>query len=164
MSNIVNRYTMRKHGVTELDIVMLQKKSMQFDSVTVFDKMVTTDRGYLSATPHFNLDEMIEAQKVFIAEVRASSVARNKELLKVLEDMREEIMSKKANILSDLESGMLVNMFDSLKRYGTSMRSRISELKAEGHKIESKVIDESGALAYFMPDYLKKGSVTADMV
>lgn len=65
-------------------------------------------------------------------------------------------MSKKSNILTDLESGKLVNMFDDLKRYGSSLRSRISELRASGHNIESKVIDKSGALAYFMREHIKK--------
>ena len=65
-------------------------------------------------------------------------------------------MSKKQNILTDLQSGKLVNMFDDLKRYGTSMRSRIAELRAEGYDIDSKVIDKSGALAYFMPEHFKK--------
>ena len=73
-------------------------------------------------------------------------------------------MSKKSNILTDLESEKLVNMFDDLKRYGTSMRSRIAELRASGHNIESKVIDKSGALSYFMREHLKKDSVIADMV
>lgn len=64
-------------------------------------------------------------------------------------------MTKKQNILTDLENGIIVNMLNDLKRYGTSMRSRISELRAEGHEIESKVIDKSGALAYFMPEHIK---------
>lgn len=66
-------------------------------------------------------------------------------------------MTKKQNILNDLESGIVVNMFNDLKRYGTSMRSRISELRADGYEIESKVIDKSGALAYFMPEFVGKG-------
>ena len=59
-------------------------------------------------------------------------------------------MSKKSNILNDLEAGMTVNMFDNLQRYGSSLRSRVSELRAEGYDIESKVVDKSGALAYFL--------------
>ena len=59
-------------------------------------------------------------------------------------------MSKKSNILTDLEAGMTVNMFDNLQRYGSSLRSRVSELRAEGHDIESKVVDKSGALSYFL--------------
>lgn len=64
-------------------------------------------------------------------------------------------MSKKQNILSDLKEGIIVDMFSDLKRYGTSLRSRISELRASGHEIDSKVIDKSGALAYFMPEFIK---------
>jgi argininosuccinate lyase len=61
-------------------------------------------------------------------------------------------MSKKQNILTDLEDGKIVNMLNDLKRYGTSCRTRISEFRADGHEIESKVIDKSGALAYYMPE------------
>lgn len=43
-------------------------------------------------------------------------------------------------------------------------KSEIAELRASGHNIESKVIDKSGALAYFMREHLKKDSVIADMV
>ena len=66
-------------------------------------------------------------------------------------------MSKKQNILTDLKDGIIVNMFNNLQRYGTSMRSRIAELRKEGYDIESNVIDKSGALAYFMPEFVKKG-------
>jgi len=65
------------------------------------------------------------------------------------------MMSKKQNILSDPKDGLVVDMFSDLKRYGTSLRSRISELRAEGYEISSKVIDKSGALAYYMPEFLK---------
>lgn len=64
-------------------------------------------------------------------------------------------MSKKLNILTDLEDGKIVNMLNDLKRYGTSMRSRIAELRKDGYEIDSKVIDKSGALAYYMPEYRK---------
>lgn len=66
-------------------------------------------------------------------------------------------MSKKQNILNDLQQGKVVNMLKNIPRYGTSMRSRISELIKEGHEIESRVADKSsGALEYFMPEFLKK--------
>jgi len=61
-------------------------------------------------------------------------------------------MSKKQNILNDLQDGKLVDMLADLRRYGTSLRSRISELRADGYIIESKVIDKSGALSYYMPE------------
>ena len=63
--------------------------------------------------------------------------------------------TKKQNILTDLEDGKIVNMLNDLKRYGTSMRSRIAELRKDGYEIDSKVIDKSGALAYYMPEYTK---------
>ena len=59
-------------------------------------------------------------------------------------------MSKKQNIITDLLNGLEVNMLSNIKRYGTSARTRISEFRADGYKIESRVIHESGALAYYM--------------
>lgn len=74
-------------------------------------------------------------------------------------------MSKKQKILDDLKDGKLVNMFDNLTRYGTSLRSRIAELRAEGYDIEGVVVDkDSGSLACMIPEFYKKDSVTADMV
>jgi len=66
-------------------------------------------------------------------------------------------MSKKQNILEDLQNGLVVNMLFNIPRYGTSCRSRISELIAEGHDIQNRVADKSsGALEYFIPEFMKK--------
>jgi len=60
-------------------------------------------------------------------------------------------MSKKQNIIDDLEAGIKVDMLAGIKRYGTSLRSTISKLRAEGYKIEGEIIDEaSGSLCYFI--------------
>ena len=65
-------------------------------------------------------------------------------------------MSKKQNILKDLQDGIIVNMFNNVKRYGTSMRSRIAEFRAEGYNIEGRIINgDSTALEYFMPEHMK---------
>ncbi len=69
-------------------------------------------------------------------------------------------MSKKQNILTDLQNGVLVNWMVNIKRYGSSCRSRIAELRQEGFKIESKIIDEaSGALAYYIPQHTTKDNI-----
>ena len=67
-------------------------------------------------------------------------------------------MSKKQNILNDLRKGIVVDISKDYlnERYGSSCRSRISELRQDGHKIESVVVDKpSGSLAYYMPEYKK---------
>lgn len=63
-------------------------------------------------------------------------------------------MNQSERILADLKKGMVISMLDNIQRYGTSMRSRISELR-EQYNIADKVIDKSGAKAYFMPEYTK---------
>lgn len=62
-------------------------------------------------------------------------------------------MSKKQNIITDLKNGLIVNMLNNLSRYGTSLRSRISELRQKGHNISSRKINKSGALEYFMLEH-----------
>lgn len=59
--------------------------------------------------------------------------------------------TKRQNIIDDLEAGIKVDMLSGIKRYGTSLRSTISKLIAEGYKIENEIIDKpSGSLCYFM--------------
>lgn len=65
-------------------------------------------------------------------------------------------MSKSQNILNDLKNGKVVNMLHNIPRYGTSLRSRIAEFRAEGMEIEGRVCDKSGALEYFMPEFQEK--------
>ena len=69
-----------------------------------------------------------------------------------MEQKRRKIMSKKQNILTDLKLGKVVNMLQNMKRYGTSMRSRIAEFRQEGYYILSRVADKSsGSLEYYLP-------------
>jgi len=89
---IVNRKIMQDAGISEKDIQFIQMKTRGFKDVKVFDRMNTSNRGYIASSPHFDLLEMIEAQKVFITKVRSIAVARNKEVLKILEKMRDEIL------------------------------------------------------------------------
>ena len=45
-------------------------------------------------------------------------------------------MNQTQRILNDLLKGLHVNMLSDIPRYGTSARSRISELRASGYPIE----------------------------
>jgi len=70
-------------------------------------------------------------------------------------------MSQKQRILDDLLKGDHVDMLSNLERYGTSLRSRISDLKAEGYPIEDYFDQsaKSGARykVYYLPaSYLEK--------
>jgi len=53
-------------------------------------------------------------------------------------------------ILEDLLAGIHVNMLENVQRYGTSCRSRISELRAAGYPIQDKYIDKYKV--YFLPN------------
>lgn len=59
-------------------------------------------------------------------------------------------------ILSDLLQGIHVNMLNDIKRYGTSCRSRISELRAEGYPIEGYSLKGENYLIYFLPEQFLK--------
>jgi len=65
--------------------------------------------------------------------------------------------TQKERILSDLLQGLHVNMLNDLQRYGTSMRSRISELIADGYPIENFIPKGERYKVYFLPaSYLKQ--------
>ena len=65
--------------------------------------------------------------------------------------------TQKERILADLLQGLHVNMLNNLQRYGTSMRSRISELIADGYPIESFIPKGERYKVYFLPaSYLKQ--------
>lgn len=88
---IVNRKIMQDFKISEKDIQFIQKKTREFKGVNVFDKMNKTNKGALVSSPHFYLDEIIEAQKEFINVVRSIAVSRNKEVLKILEKLKKDI-------------------------------------------------------------------------
>lgn len=67
--------------------------------------------------------------------------------------IKNNISSKQTQserILEDLLLGIHVNMLDNVKRYGTSCRSRISELRANGYPIEDYFVDNYKV--YFLPE------------
>ena len=59
--------------------------------------------------------------------------------------------NQKGRILSDLLEGKEINMLENLQRYGTSCRSRIAELRAEGYKIEDYIPKGQRYKIYYMP-------------
>lgn len=62
-------------------------------------------------------------------------------------------LTQKERILEDLLNGVYVNMLSNVKRYGTSCRSRIAELRAEGYHIEDYFVGSGGGSykVYFIP-------------
>jgi len=65
--------------------------------------------------------------------------------------------TQKQRILADLLQGLQVNMLNDLQRYGTSCRSRISELIADGYPIESFIPKGERYKIYFLPaSFLKQ--------
>ena len=59
--------------------------------------------------------------------------------------------TQKERILADLLAGTHVNMLNDLERYGTSCRSRISELRADGYEIEDYTPKGESYKVYYMP-------------
>lgn len=54
-------------------------------------------------------------------------------------------MSQKTEILNFLMAGERLTGIDGLKIFGTlALRNRISELRAEGHDIRDRVIEQNG--------------------
>lgn len=63
-------------------------------------------------------------------------------------------MTQKERILSDLLDGITVDMLSNIKRYGTSCRSRISELREDGYPIDDEwreSPDGARYKVYFIP-------------
>ena len=60
---------------------------------------------------------------------------------------------QKFRILEDLLKGMEVDMLKDIERYGSSCRSRISELRAMGYPIEDYYNESNGGRykTYFLP-------------
>lgn len=62
-------------------------------------------------------------------------------------------MTQTDRIMEDLLKGIHVSMLRDVKRYGTSCRNRISELRAKGYPIEDYYIDNY-KVYYFSDAYL----------
>ena len=63
---------------------------------------------------------------------------------------------QRERILSDLLQGLHVNMLNDIKRYGTSCRSRISELRADGFPIEGYTQNGKNFKIYYLPSSFLK--------
>lgn len=64
---------------------------------------------------------------------------------------------QRERILEDLLQGKEINMLDDLQRYGTSCRSRISEIRADGYPVEDYVPKGERYKIYYLPtQFLKK--------
>jgi hypothetical protein len=97
MSNkklLINKFTMRDYGICDKDIAFIQYKAKGYRRINCDDKQVISPRGHILSMPHFDLDEMIEAQKNIIETIRVDAVPRNKQVLGLLEGMRVRILEK----------------------------------------------------------------------
>lgn len=61
------------------------------------------------------------------------------------------IVPQKQRILDDLLLGLHIDMLRNVKRYGTSCRSRIAELRAEGYPVEDFIPKGERYKIYFLP-------------
>ena len=61
-------------------------------------------------------------------------------------------LTQSQRILQDLLDGIHVNMLNDIQRYGTSCRSRISELRAAGYPIEDYIPKGESYKIYFLPN------------
>lgn len=63
--------------------------------------------------------------------------------------------TQKQRILEDLLLGIHTDMLSNVKRYGTSFRTRISDLRKEGYPIEDYFV--TNYKVYYLPNsYLEK--------
>ena len=64
---------------------------------------------------------------------------------------------QKARILTDLLKGLHANMINDIKRYGTSCRSRISDLRKDGYPVQDYIPDGEHYKIYYLPSsFLEK--------
>jgi len=68
----------------------------------------------------------------------------------------KEIIPQKTRILNDLLQGLHIDMLRNVKRYGTSCRSRIAELRADGYPVEDYVPKGERYKIYFLPSSFLK--------
>ena len=67
-------------------------------------------------------------------------------------------MTQTQRILTDLLSGIEVNLLNDLKRYGTSCRSRISELRAMGFEIDDFIPKGARYKIYYIKEHNLKSA------
>ena len=91
---IVNRFILRKFGLSEYDIGRMQNIARFSSGVRMFDKMATSDKGYILCASHYNIFEWIEMQRERIKVVRSIDVKTNQELLDRVEKAFEKENNK----------------------------------------------------------------------
>lgn len=91
---IVNRFILRKFGLSEYDIGRMQNIARYSSGVRMFDKMATSDRGHILCASHYNIFEWIEMQRERIKVVRSMDVKTNQELLDRVEKAFEKENNK----------------------------------------------------------------------
>ncbi len=93
---IVNRFILRKFGLSEYDIGRMQGIA-RCSSVRMFDKMAIADNGHLVLSLHFDIFEWIEMQRERIKVLRSIFVKTNQELLDRVEKAFENEMTNETN-------------------------------------------------------------------
>jgi len=91
---IVYRKKMQDCHISERDIQLIQRKSIEFRAVEVKDIMIIDNREYKCATPSFNLDDLIIAQVKYVERCRPQAEKRNVELLAILRKLRDDLIKK----------------------------------------------------------------------
>ena len=91
---IVNRFILRKFGLSEYDIGRMHTIARTSSDVEMFDVMATSDKGYILSASHFNIFEWIKMQRERIKVIRSIFVKTNQELLDRVEKAFEKEMEK----------------------------------------------------------------------
>ena len=60
---IVNRFILRKFGLSEYGIGRMHTIARTSSDVNMFDEMATSDKGHILCASHFNIFEWIEMQR-----------------------------------------------------------------------------------------------------
>ena len=87
---LLNRYILRDYIDNEHTISRIVVKASNFRITT--EKMLPNKLGRLSFTHTFDADKWIEKQTEWIKTVRADWVEHNKNMLKMVEDIRDKLI------------------------------------------------------------------------
>ena len=96
---ILNRYILRDYIDNERIILRILAKATNFRITK--DKMTRDIRNHLVSAPHFDINDWIEKQSKWTDNVRADWVVSNKNLLNLVEDIRDKSAEYSKNTLID---------------------------------------------------------------